>query len=78
MGWYREAIEDYANTTIPFTNLTKKDVPFIWTQECQNAFDILKGKLTGAPCLIFPNWNLPFHIYCDDFHFAVGSCRNPR
>lgn len=55
MGWYREAIEDYANTTIPFTNLTKKDVPFIWTQECQNAFDILKGKLTNFSCLISPN-----------------------
>ena len=26
--WYRKAIEDYANTAIPLTNLTKKDVSF--------------------------------------------------
>ena len=53
-GWYCEAIEDYANTAIPLTNLTKNDVPFMWTQECQNAFDILKGKLTSALALSFP------------------------
>ena len=63
-GWYREAIEDYANTAIPLTNLTKKYVPFMWTQECQNAFDILKGNLTSASCRIFPNWDLPYLLRC--------------
>ena len=73
IGWYREAIENYANTAIPLTNLTKKDVPFMWTQDSQNAFDILKGKLTSASCLISSNWDLPFQIYCDTSNFAVGS-----
>ena len=73
IGWYREVIEDYANTAISLTNLTKKEVPFMWTQECQNTFDIWKCKLKRVPCLISPNWDLPFHIYCDASNFAVGS-----
>lgn len=36
IGWYREVIDDYAKTVVSLTNLKKKDVPFILTQECQN------------------------------------------
>lgn len=55
IGWYYEAIEDYANTAIPLSNLTKKDIPFSWTQECQNIFVILKDKLTNVSYLISIN-----------------------
>jgi hypothetical protein len=72
-GWYRDIMHDYATAAIPLTNLTKKGTPYNWTLQCQEAFDALKAKLTTYPCLPPPNWDLPFHIYCDASEVAVGS-----
>ena len=72
-GWYREAMEGYAKLALPLTNLTKKNVTFKWTPECQQAFDALKVKLASAPVLVPPNWDVPFHVYCDASAVAVGS-----
>ena len=38
----------------PVTELTKKDVRFRWSKECQNAFDLLKQALCSAPILTYP------------------------
>ena len=37
---------DYAVITTPLRKLTCKDVPFVWTRECQDAFQHLKDVLT--------------------------------
>ncbi len=29
--------------------------------------------MTTYPCLLPPNWDLPFHVYCDALEVAVGS-----
>ena len=34
---------------------------------------ILKKMLTVAPVLIVPDWALPFHIFVDASHVAVGA-----
>ncbi|GKD50844.1 reverse transcriptase domain-containing protein, partial [Tanacetum coccineum] len=48
-------------------------ISFEFDDECQNAFELLKGKLTCAPVIISPNWNLPFELMCDASDFAVGA-----
>lgn len=72
-GWYRELIEDYATITLPITSLQKKGTKFIWTQACNDAFEVLKKELSSYPILRPPRWDLPFHIYCDASAVAVGS-----
>ncbi|GJV93622.1 reverse transcriptase domain-containing protein [Tanacetum coccineum] len=37
------------------------------------AFETLKKKLTEAPILVAPDWDLPFEIMCDASDFAVGA-----
>ncbi|GKD44561.1 reverse transcriptase domain-containing protein [Tanacetum coccineum] len=37
------------------------------------AFELLKEKLTCAPVIVSPNWNLPFELKCDASDFAVGA-----
>ncbi|GJW53969.1 reverse transcriptase domain-containing protein [Tanacetum coccineum] len=37
------------------------------------AFELLKEKLTCAPVIVSPNWNLPFELMCDASDFAVGA-----
>ncbi|GKB68962.1 reverse transcriptase domain-containing protein, partial [Tanacetum coccineum] len=41
--------------------------------ECIEAFNILKKKLTEAPILVAPDYDLPFEIMCDASDFAVGA-----
>ncbi|GKA68518.1 reverse transcriptase domain-containing protein [Tanacetum coccineum] len=56
----------------PMTHLLEKN-PFIFLKECIEAFEILKKKLTEAPILVAPDWDLPFEIICDASDFAVGA-----
>nr|GFB89128.1 reverse transcriptase domain-containing protein [Tanacetum cinerariifolium] len=55
------------------THLLEKNSPFIFSNECIQAFQTLKDKLTESPILITPNWNQPFELMCDASDFAVGA-----
>ena len=50
-----------------------KDVEFQWIESFQNAFDILKDKLSVSPILRGPNWTLPFHISTNASDTAIGG-----
>ncbi|GJU13575.1 reverse transcriptase domain-containing protein [Tanacetum coccineum] len=53
------------------THLFEKNTPFIFSNECIQAFEMLKKKLTEAPILIAPDWDLPFELMCDASNFAI-------
>ncbi|GJT25258.1 reverse transcriptase domain-containing protein [Tanacetum coccineum] len=54
-------------------DLLEKDIPFEFDDECQKAFELRKEKLTRAPVIVSPNWNLSFELMCDASDFAVGA-----
>ena len=43
----------------------KKDIPFVFDDDCVEAFETLKKALITAPIVQPPDWNLPFEIMCD-------------
>ncbi|GJY76878.1 reverse transcriptase domain-containing protein [Tanacetum coccineum] len=45
---------------------------------CIDAFETLKKKLTEAPILVVPDWNLPFELMCDASDFAIGAVLGQR
>jgi len=59
-GYYRKYIKGYSKLAGPLFELTKKDVVFVWNQDCQRAFADLKKALMGAPILVRPNFKEPF------------------
>nr|GEY86409.1 reverse transcriptase domain-containing protein [Tanacetum cinerariifolium] len=71
-GFYRRFIKDVSKIARPMTRILKKDTTFIFSQECVDAFKTLKRKLTKAPILIAPNWDMPFELMCDASDFAIG------
>nr|GEX59268.1 hypothetical protein [Tanacetum cinerariifolium] len=54
------------------TRLLEKDTPFIFSKECIEAIQSLKKKLTEAPILVAPDWDLPFELMCDASDFTIG------
>nr|GEU48747.1 reverse transcriptase domain-containing protein [Tanacetum cinerariifolium] len=47
-------------------------------KECVDAFQTLKRKLTEAPILIAPNWDMPFELMCDASDFDIGAVLGQR
>nr|GEX03461.1 reverse transcriptase domain-containing protein [Tanacetum cinerariifolium] len=78
VGFYRRFIKDFSKISRPMTHLLEKDTPFIFSEDCIKAFQTLKQKLTEAPILIAPNWDLPFELMCDASDFAIGAVMGQR
>ncbi|GKA79030.1 reverse transcriptase domain-containing protein [Tanacetum coccineum] len=72
-GFYRRFIQDFSKIARPMTHLLEKETPFIFSKECIEAFETLKMKLTQAPILVAPDWDLPFEIMCDASDFAINA-----
>jgi len=53
-SYYRKFIPKFSEIAKPLTTLTKKNVQFRWSPECQLAFETLKQKLISSPILSFP------------------------
>ncbi|GJT52234.1 reverse transcriptase domain-containing protein [Tanacetum coccineum] len=72
-GFYRRFIKDFSKISRPMSHLLEKNTPFIFSNECIQAFETLKKKLTEALILIAPDWDLPFELMCDASDFVIGA-----
>ncbi|GJY46368.1 DNA-directed DNA polymerase [Tanacetum coccineum] len=76
--FYRRFIKDFSLISKPMTKLLMKDVKFDFSDDCKKTFNILKEKLTTAPIIISPDWNVPFELMCDASEFAIGAVLGQR
>ena len=53
--YYRCFIPDFSKIAQPMTKLLQKDVKFVWSPACEEAFQALKKFLTTAPILAQPD-----------------------
>ncbi|RDX65936.1 Retrovirus-related Pol polyprotein from transposon 17.6, partial [Mucuna pruriens] len=77
-GFYRRFIKNFSKLALPLSKLLQKDVEFSFDQPCSKAFQELKDKLTSAPILLVPNWDLPFELMCDASNSALGAVLGQR
>jgi hypothetical protein len=70
-GFYRRFIKDFSKISRHLCALLAKDVKFLWTDECMNAFNILKMLLTYAPIMMASDWNLSFEFVYDARDFVL-------
>lgn len=54
-GFYRKFVPKFSELSSPLTHLTKKNVPFVWTEEIDTAFNLLKKALISPPILKYPD-----------------------
>ena len=72
VGYYRKFIPRFADIARPMTNLTKQDVPFEWTLQCQASFEMLKDALITSPILKYPDPNKSYTLFTDASKHAWG------
>ncbi|BBG92801.1 transposable element gene [Prunus dulcis] len=77
-GFYRRFIKDFSKITKPLCKLLLKDSEFNFDSDCLEAFNLLKTKLTTAPVIMAPDWELPFEIMCDASDYAIGAVLGQR
>ena len=71
-NYYRRFVHNFAKIASPLNRLTRKDVPFVWTPECEGAFLELKRCLCSPPILAYPDFSQPFHLDTDASNSALG------
>ena len=72
-GYYRKFCDNFSVIAEPLTNLLSKRTKFIWTNDCQKAFDILKAVLKIEPVLLAPNFATKFKLAVDASDTGAGS-----
>ncbi|GJZ10228.1 putative reverse transcriptase domain-containing protein [Tanacetum coccineum] len=64
-GYYRRFIEGFLKIAKSLTELTQKNKKYIWGENQESTFQLLKQKLCEALILALPEGNDDFVIYCD-------------
>ncbi|UYV63155.1 hypothetical protein LAZ67_2003305 [Cordylochernes scorpioides] len=62
---YHKFIPEYARLRHPLNQLLKKNAKWLWSPNCQQAFDIMKQHLATQPVLHLFQEGLPCQVYCD-------------
>ena len=70
---YRRFVKDFSSIAVPLYGLMKKGVDFVWTKECQRAFEELKQRLTSGPILALPENEGTYVLDTDASDFGLGA-----
>ena len=72
-NYFRKFIQGWSALVAPLQQLTRNDKPFVWTAECNEAFEGVKRALTTAPVLALPDLNSRFEVICDACGVGLGA-----
>ncbi|GKD79829.1 putative reverse transcriptase domain-containing protein, partial [Tanacetum coccineum] len=72
-GYYRRFIKDFLKFAKYLTELTQKNKKYIWGEDQESAYQLLKQKLYEAPILALPEGNDNFVVYCDASYQGLGA-----
>ena len=73
VGYYRKFVPRFTDISRVLTHLTKKNVEFKWTPECENCFQILKEYLRQAPILKYPDPQASYTLYTDASKYTYAA-----
>ncbi|KAF8062843.1 hypothetical protein N665_1192s0002 [Sinapis alba] len=70
--YYRKFVKGFANLAQLMTQLTGKDVKFIWSEKNEKCFSALKDILASEPVLVLPEADQPYVVYTDASLTGLG------
>ena len=75
VNYYRKHIKNFARLCVPLNNLTRKNIDFDWTPECETAFQELKENFMKPPVLDYPDFSESnvFKLHTDASGYGIGA-----
>ena len=62
-GYYRKRVPCFSDMARPLTKLLVHDCEFVWTNQCDISFQMLKDMLCSAPILKYPDTSKLYTLY---------------
>ena len=72
-NFYRRFIYNFSDIVVPLTRLTRKNIPFIFSEKQRAAFNLLKEAFTSAPVLTHWVPDRPIIIETDASDYALAA-----
>lgn len=72
-GYYCSFCKNFSTVVAPLTSLLSPVNSFVWTEDCQNAFEAVKAMLSSAPILAAPNFERSFKLEVDASAVGAGA-----
>ena len=71
-SYYRRYIKNFSVRAAPLNRLLEAGQAFVWTDDCENAFEDLKSALTGEEVMAFPKDDGIFIVDTDASDLGIG------
>jgi len=71
-GYYKRFVQGFSSIAAPLTKLTRKSVPFVWIDQCEESVKEMKTRLTTTPILTLPSGSGGFVVYIDASNVGLG------
>ncbi len=72
-GYYRGFCKNFSDVVLPLTNLLCQHRDYVWSSECQQAFESVKSLLCSTPVLSAPNFSTLFKLEVDASATGAGA-----
>ena len=64
-SYYRKFVPRFSDIARPLSKLTAHDAVFVWCEQCELSFQMLKDTLVSAPILKYPDTSKPYTIFTE-------------
>ena len=72
VNYYDRFVPHLATVAHPLNQLLCKDVKWLWNNDCDKAFSLLKERLASQSVLVHYDVNLPVKLACDASSYGLG------
>ena len=72
-SYYRRFIKSFSEICAPMVKLTKKGEDFVWSTECDIAFETIKSALTDPPIMAYPKDEGEYILDTDASDLSIGG-----
>ena len=73
VGYYRRFVKKFSDKAAQLNALLRREQAWKWTEDCQEAFETLKGEIAARPVSAYPDFSKPFRLYTDASNIGLGA-----